>query len=396
LVKRLLTSHMVTITGMANFQSKLPPSNPTTLSDWLHELNITEPHDAWILDEIEVSGLCQDVAKSIEQGTAWAVSDGSFKDWSGAAAFCIVSPETGSYVQGCHTVQGPGKSPSAYRSELSGILGIQRLATLLQKRYQLTTGTIKVTFDALSALRQSFFHGPAVPTQPQFDYLQVICKNFNASPLNWKGRHVIGHQDKWKTHDELEWWERTNVCMDLRAKSKMSQPSLSPTHRISGQEGWSLWLHDKKYTSFDMNWVHTQVCTGRVDAYWLHWGGLTDISSSLIAKDVLAAACQAESPGIRRWVAKHVTGVCSVGKWLERWQWQNHSRCPRCDASGKAHRHVYQCLSRSARIAWQAWMNDLRTWCEHHNTDPAILEVMLPCLLAWRNGQALPPYFGHH
>jgi hypothetical protein len=39
-------------------------------------------------------------------------------------------------------------------------------------------------------------------------------------------------------------------------------------------------------------------------------------------------------------------------------------------------------------------MNDLHTWCEHHSTDPSMLESMLPCLLAWRNGQALPPYFG--
>jgi hypothetical protein len=244
---------------MATFESEPAPSTRNTLSDWLHELNLTEPHDAWILDELEVSGLCQDVATSIEKGTARAVSDGSFKDSSGAAASCIVSPETGSYVQGCHTVQGPDKSQGAYCSELSGILGIQRLATLLQKRYQLTTGSIEPVCDGLSALRHSFFHGPAVPTRPQFDYLQVVHKNFNASPLNWKGRHVSGHQDKWKTHNELDWWEPTNVCMDLRAKSRMLRPSLSPTHRISGQEGWSLWLQDEKYTLFDMNWVSTRV-----------------------------------------------------------------------------------------------------------------------------------------
>jgi hypothetical protein len=266
----------------------------------LHGLNITEPQHAWILDELEVSGLCQDVAKSIKQGTAQAVSDGSFKDSSGAAAFCIVSPETGSlYIQGYHTVQGHGKSQSASRSELSGILGIQRLATLLQKRYQLTTRTIELACDGLSALRQSFFHGPAVPTRPQFDYLQVIRKNFNAGSLNWKGRHVSRHQDEWKIHDEVDLWEQTNVCMDLQAKSKMSQPSLLPTHRISGQEAWSLWLHDDKYTSFRMNWVYTRMCAGPVDAYWLHQGRLTNISSSLIAKDMLTAACQAELLGIR-------------------------------------------------------------------------------------------------
>jgi hypothetical protein len=143
-VRRLLTSQMVTITGMAKFQSESTPTTPTTLSEWRHHLSLTEPHDAWILDKLEVSGLCLDVATSIEKGTAQAVSDGSFKDSTGAAAFCIVSPETGSYLQGCHTVQGPGKSQSACRSELSGILGIQRLATLLTKRYQLTTGSIEL------------------------------------------------------------------------------------------------------------------------------------------------------------------------------------------------------------------------------------------------------------
>jgi hypothetical protein len=142
-----------------------------------------------------------------------------------------------------------------------------------------------------------------------------------------------------------------------------------------------------------MNWVYRWACAGQVDAYWLHPGRLTDISSSLIAKDVLLAACQAELPGIRRWVTKHVTGVCGVGKWLERWQWQNHTRWPRCDAPGEDHRHVYQCPSRSAQIVWQALMNDLHTWCEHHNTVLAMLEVMLRCLLGWQNGQALPPYF---
>jgi hypothetical protein len=34
------------------------------------------------------------------------------------------------------------------------------------------------------------------------------------------------------------------------------------------------------------------------------------------------------------------------------------------------------------------------TWCEQQNTDPAMLEVMIACLLAWWNGQSLPPYFG--
>jgi hypothetical protein len=72
------------------------------------------------------------------------VSDGYFKDSAGAASFCTaVSPETGSYLQGRDTVQGPATSQSAYRSELSGILSIQRLATLLQNSTILLMAQLK-------------------------------------------------------------------------------------------------------------------------------------------------------------------------------------------------------------------------------------------------------------
>jgi hypothetical protein len=115
------------------------------------------------------------------------------------------------------------------------------LATLLQKQYDITHGSIESACDGLSAIRQFFFHGPAISTRPQFDYLQVIRRNFTSSKLNWKGRHVGGHQDKWKHPDELDWWEQTNVCMDFGAKSKLLGPKNSATHRLSSQEGWSLW-----------------------------------------------------------------------------------------------------------------------------------------------------------
>jgi hypothetical protein len=161
-IKRYSLSKQVKVTGQAVLQLESIPEAPSTLDGWLAHLRHTEPHDAWILDELEVSGSALDIANSIRADTARAVSDGSFKDSAGAAAFCIVSPKTGSYLQGSHTVQGPGTSQSAYHSELLGILGIQRLATLLQKQYNITHGSIEAACDGLSALRQSFFHGPAI------------------------------------------------------------------------------------------------------------------------------------------------------------------------------------------------------------------------------------------
>jgi hypothetical protein len=86
-----MSNNHVKITGMATLQLAPILEVPSTLDGLLH-LNQMEPHDAWILDELEVSGSVDDVANSIRTGTARAVSDVSFKDAAGAAAFLIVSP----------------------------------------------------------------------------------------------------------------------------------------------------------------------------------------------------------------------------------------------------------------------------------------------------------------
>jgi hypothetical protein len=39
-------------------------------------------------------------------------------------------------------------------------------------------------------------------------------------------------------------------------------------------------------------------------------------------------------------------------------------------------------------------MNNLQVWWESQNTDLAMLELIIEYLLAWRNGQTPPPYFG--
>jgi hypothetical protein len=120
-----------------------------------------------------------------------------------------------------------------------------------------------------------------------------------------------------------------------------------------------LWLYDQKYTSFDINWVYMRACEKRVSASWLHGGCLTENSATLMVWEVLASACQAESPGIRCWVTKHVTEICSIGKWLERWQWQNHSQCRHCNAMGEDYHHVYQYPARCAdqMASFNEWLS---------------------------------------
>jgi hypothetical protein len=55
-IKRSSLSKQVKVTGRAVLQLESIPEAPSTLDGWLTHLNHTEPHDTWILDELEVSG----------------------------------------------------------------------------------------------------------------------------------------------------------------------------------------------------------------------------------------------------------------------------------------------------------------------------------------------------
>jgi hypothetical protein len=156
-VRRLSQRHKVQATGVARLADAISEDTPITTFlerlQWFREHN---PKDAWILDELELVGTHCDIIRSIKDGTACAISDGSFKDKSGTAAFTIMCPVTKASYTGKHTVQCPSTSNSAYRSELSGILGIITLVNLLCLDDSINLGGITLACDGLSALQQSF------------------------------------------------------------------------------------------------------------------------------------------------------------------------------------------------------------------------------------------------
>jgi hypothetical protein len=67
--------------GLANFEDKRGGvAQPITFIERLQWFSNFHPKDAWILDEPELVGDNRDIIQSICDGTACAISDGSFKD----------------------------------------------------------------------------------------------------------------------------------------------------------------------------------------------------------------------------------------------------------------------------------------------------------------------------
>jgi hypothetical protein len=201
LVRRLPQQHEVQVPGVATlWDDTAEDTQPTTFIERLEWFRIHNPKDAWILDELELVGDHSHITRSINYGTACTISNGSFKDKSVAAAFTITCPKTKAAYTGKHTVQGPPTANSAYRSKLSGILGILTLANLLCVHDGINLGGVTLACDGLSTLQQSFYDGPAVVTRPDFDLIHTLCHHLKVSQLKWISQQVNGHQE-----DIKEW-----------------------------------------------------------------------------------------------------------------------------------------------------------------------------------------------
>lgn len=81
--------------GVASFEPTTVGASPTTFHKHLHCFQKLYPKEVWILDELDLAGGNHhtNVIRSIQNGTACAIIEISFKDRSGAAGFMIICPK---------------------------------------------------------------------------------------------------------------------------------------------------------------------------------------------------------------------------------------------------------------------------------------------------------------
>jgi hypothetical protein len=386
---RLRTSIPHLLTGEAAYT--LPCSAPSLLA-----LRQTLPENQlWAIDTLKTRDEGAAVAHGIQQGTAVAVSDGTFREYSDtAAAAFVISPniatiEGPSVIRGENQVPGDRFSHSSYRSELSGILGILHSTRILCHFHNVTSGAITIGLDNESAIEQAKGDWPISVTQPAWDLLQEIRHLLQLSPITCSFRWVKGHQDDFTAEAKLDNWARLNIDCDHRAKEFHNSLTTPRVHLQLPHEQWSLSLHGTKLTSFHLPSVYKDIYT-YTETHYAKRHSLTDEHISWIAWEPFKRAIKRLPLGKQRWLAKHATGHCAVGRMELRRQHQDHSKCPRCFQEDETTLHVLQCTDHRATEQWNTALRTLAYWMETHHTNPLLHFFLIRALQHWHSPQALP------
>jgi len=260
--------------------------------------------------------------------------------------------------------------------------------------FDLRQGAIELGCDGQSALDKAFNHVALIRIEDaNHDLLQAIRFLWASSPLQWKFRHVRGHQDDHVAASDLDRWAKLNIEMDATAKQHMTIARRSPRHFMVGSEPWSIWHQGKKITADFSNTVYDLVHSDEAKEYWRRKDDLQPEAVKEVSWEAIGKAMQETKRPRRVFISKHTCGMCGVGKFMKRWKQRQDDACPRCGAMEDA-AHVWTCHGSGADDLWEKSVEDLNRWLTVVQTDPDIQHCIVSYLRSWKY-DAAPVFITH-
>jgi len=127
----------------------------------------------------------------LSSGLGYAVSDGSFKDERGSAAWIIEGPMLALRLTGQVYTPGHATDHSSFRSEVVGIIGT--VYTLTYWPPVSTKLVLRLACDGLLVINRLSNNHPIDPTEPHADLLQAAWTLINTSAYMIQLKFVCGH-----------------------------------------------------------------------------------------------------------------------------------------------------------------------------------------------------------
>ena len=361
--------------------------------DWMVQSTYNNQDEEWIVQQLR------------QNDRIMIVSDGSYhpKHKVGTSAWVITSEaDTSRRIYGDNIVPGDACVQCPHRSELSGLIGAVRHIHSICERHNIQTGHIEIGCDGQEAYKiATRYDWKHTTSMGHFDLSSCLHQLLRQSTLHWSFRHVSGHQDKIKAIVDLTIWEQLNMVADAYAKVALWRHiendgevvDLPQLHSALPPIKISYLEQDTTIVSNLRKRMTDHIARERLLDYW-HTQG-RPVRHEDFDKEVFIHAGRNVSIHRQRWLSKWSCGMCGVGKWLERWGDQSHSKCPRCLTDNEDVEHVLLCQHEDATLCWTSGIEEIQEWMRTHNAIPGLAEAVGIRLAQWRNGEEFSelPYF---
>ena len=182
------------LTGYARQQPSSTRPKPFDVWTIATSLSSTE---RWAVENILMTDNGEAIAQALQEGTCVAVSDGSFKNSHGTAAWVLEGPTAEGRITCPLTTPGRPEVQSAYRSEAAGLYGIATAVKIICQVFAIRKGECVIACDGEAALKECTDKDPNIFIKAaQYDLVIATQAQLQACPISWKPMDVMGHRDE--------------------------------------------------------------------------------------------------------------------------------------------------------------------------------------------------------
>ena len=346
--------------------------------------------ERWAAREVMMTESIDDIIRSMKEGKALGVSDGSFQHKFGTACWIIENALGTERIIGLIDVPASSDDHDAYRSELAGLYGILRISTLLEKIGNIEKGSIEVGCDGKSALEQALSKDKSEVTsnQSHFDIISSIHDIKENSKITYIPVHIKGHQDD-DSEAELDRYAHLNIECDLRAKGYLEEIRTGykkPEHNMFGGI-WKITICEEQiYTNFK-KYLRKSISGTAIFDYWVNTKKRIDEDEiELIDWKIIGKAMKNTKHGRQQWISKFTSGWCATGKMMKTWGKRISSACPRCNTAIEDNNHILLCKAVEAVKVWDESKSKLNDYLDYTNTCPDLALLIINIIDNWKRG----------
>ena len=367
---------------------------------WQDRVNRLPIAQRWAVSNVQLThGAIENLVSDIRQGTAIGVSDGSYKEDFGTAAWQVEGAMTSqadkTAIRGQLVVPGDPRDQSAYRSELSGLYGIVTMVNLLCTHYDISKGKVTIACDGDSALWMAIdSHGPVGPDVQQFDMIAAIRAQVAKSKVEWVSRQVQGHQDK-NPYNVLDRFETLNCEMDASAKEHWEEKvTTAYSFEIHGSPG-SISINGRAFHTKVRQALYDHIHGKKLLRFWDERKRFGDPAmgggTSQVDWDVVKRTNKLLPSARQHWLVKQVARVSATGQNMARRKERTSDKCPRCKELTEDNTHVLLCQHSTAQKVWDTQLELLQEVMDRHDTAFSVSEAIIHGLRAWYKSEPLEP-----